>query len=119
MWTEQTDPDSDVVRFTDPFPGNQSENNRPTEHCLRVELIDSRHEIRIKTQGQTFCPMTVDSVYVQTSLQDRTQTYMQTLVRKGFVEETPQDGGKLYRVSRKGFDLIRDEKLTQFVAELP
>jgi len=45
--------------------------------------------------------------------------YVQTLKEKGFVDEIPQDGGKLYRTSRKGLDLIRDEKLAQFVRELP
>jgi len=47
------------------------------------------------------------------------QRYIKTLKEKGFVEEIPQDGGKLYRTSRKGLDLARNEKLTQFVKELP
>jgi len=47
------------------------------------------------------------------------QRYIQTLAEKGFVEEVRQDGGKLYRTSRKGLDLIREEKLAQFVRELP
>lgn len=47
------------------------------------------------------------------------ERYITTLVEKGFVNEIPQDGGRLYRTSNKGFDLIRDEKLVQFVRELP
>jgi len=47
------------------------------------------------------------------------EKYIQTLKEKGFVDEIPQDGGTIYRASRKGLELIRDEKLTQFVRELP
>ena len=47
------------------------------------------------------------------------ERYIQTLAKKGFIEEIGQDGGKLYRTSRRGLDLIRDEKLTLFVKELP
>jgi len=47
------------------------------------------------------------------------EKYIKMLKEKGFVEEIPQDGGKLYRASRKGLDLVRNEKLTQFVRELP
>jgi len=47
------------------------------------------------------------------------QRYIQTLAEKGFMEEVHQNGGKLYRTSRKGLDLIREEKLAQFVRELP
>lgn len=47
------------------------------------------------------------------------EKYIETLVEKGFIDEIRRDEGRQYRASRKGLDLIRDEKLSQFVRELP
>lgn len=47
------------------------------------------------------------------------ESYIQTLTQKELMEEIRYDGNKLYRTSRKGLDLIQDEKVALFVKELP
>ena len=47
------------------------------------------------------------------------ESYVETLREKGYVDEISKDGGRLYRTSDRGWNLIRDEKLTEFIRELP
>jgi predicted transcriptional regulator len=47
------------------------------------------------------------------------EKYMQTLMEKGFVMEVLQNGGRMYRASWRGLDIVRNEKLAEFVSELP
>ena len=47
------------------------------------------------------------------------EKYVKTLSEKGFIDEVNEEGTKLYRASQKGRELVRDEKLSRFVKELP
>lgn len=47
------------------------------------------------------------------------ESYVRTLREKGYVDEIREDGGRLYRTSDRGWNMIRDEKLTEFMRELP